>query len=142
VDEPSILAGIETTVEPIVTNTNENILGELFSELPIQKVDESDTGISSLQGELLKEPLIQINPIKGKTLAKRLISSKTEESIGESLLSTENKRTTDDFYQWTMELDIDNIGWEYKGRKVGYVPVGELSSELSSKLFKWIQENS
>jgi len=41
-----------------------------------------------------------------------------------------------------MELDIDNIGWEYKGRKVGYVPVGELSSELSSKLFKWIQENS
>ena len=142
VDEPSILAGIETTVEPIVTNTNENILGELFSELPIQKVDGSDTGISSLQGELLKEPLIQINPIKGKTLAKRLISSKTEESIGESLLSTENKRTTDDFYQWTMELDIDNIGWEYKGRKVGYVPVGELSSELSSKLFKWIQENS
>jgi len=142
VDEPSILVGIETEVEPMITNANENVLGELFSELPIQKVDESDTGISSLQGELLKEPLIQINPIKGKTLAKRLISPKTREGIGASLLSTENKRATDDFYQWTMKLDVDNIGWEYKGRTVGYVPVGYLSGELESKLLKWIQENS
>ena len=73
VDEPSILAGIETKVEPIITNANENMLGELFSELPIQKIDGCDTSISSLQRELLKESLIQINPIKGKTLAKRLI---------------------------------------------------------------------
>lgn len=142
VGEPSILVEIEAEVEPIITNTNENILSELLIELPVQKVDESDAKISSLQGELLKEPPVQINPIKGKTLAKRLISPKTDKSITTSLLSTENQKSFDHFYQWTMDLDIDNIGWEFKGRSVGYIPVGKLSSELRSKLLKWIQENS
>jgi hypothetical protein len=140
--EPSIFVGSEPEIEPIVTDINENILGELLIELPAKKVDESDTKISGLQGELLKEPPVQINPIKGKTLAKRLISPKTDKSITTSLLSTENQKSFDHFYQWTMDLDIDNIGWEFKGRSVGYIPVGKLSSELHSKLLRWIQENS
>ena len=117
-----------------------NILSELPVSLPIQTTDASNIYIDNLLGEPLGE-LPKISPIKGKILEKRLILSKTGKSIGESKLSTENKRATDDFSQWTMELDIDNIGWEYKGRKIGYVPASKLSTELQSKLLKWIQEN-
>jgi hypothetical protein len=123
---------------------SEDIPSEPLNELPIQKGDTPSLSLDGLQGELLSEPLaqVQINPIRGNILARRLIQPEKKEQIPESKLSTENKKSIDHFYQWTMSLDIDHIGWEYKGRKIGYIPVGELSSELHSKLLKWIQENS
>jgi hypothetical protein len=94
-----------------------------------------------LVGHISNETLSEIIPITGKSLVKRLISPTTDKSITTSLLSTENKKSFNEFYQWTMSLDIDNIGWEYKGRKIGYIPVGKLSSEIHSNLVNWIQEN-
>lgn len=136
----SVVAESEVTERSV--SVVDDIPSESLSSLLTQTTDASDIRTGNLPGELLGKLPIQISPIMGIILAKRLIQPKTGKSIGTSALSTENKRATDDFSQWTMELDIDNIGWEYKGRKIGYVPTSKLSIELQSKLLKWIQENS
>lgn len=134
-------------IEPETTEKNVSVADDILSEppsnLPDQVTDASGIHIGNLLEGLLGELQAQINPIRGIILAKRLIYKKTGKSIGQSKLSSNvNKRSPDDFYEWTRELDIDGIGWEYKGRKIGYVPAGELSPEQSNKLLKWIQENS
>jgi hypothetical protein len=115
---------------------------ELLSSSLSAEPNTSDVYTGDLLEGLLGGLPTQIMPIMGKTLIKRLIAPSTGKSVSSSKLSTESKKSTDEFRQWTSELDIDNIQWEYKGRKVGYVPAGELSDELRSRLLKWIEENS
>jgi hypothetical protein len=134
-------------VKPEITEKNISVVDVIPSEpqgkLPDKVTDTSDICTGNLLGELLGGLPTQISPVIGKVLEKRLIHKKTGKSIGQSKLSTDvNKRAPDDFYEWTRELDIDGIGWEYKGRKIGYVPVGELSSEQRNRLLEWIRENS
>jgi len=132
----------DSQVTDIIASPGSNLQGELLNNPPTEKTNTPDIQISSLFKELPGGSLTQINPIMGKTLIKRLISSETGKNVSPPQLSIENKKATEAFRQWTSELDIDNIQWEYKGRKVGYVPAGELSDELRSRLLKWIEENS
>ena len=125
-------------------------LGELesksSSELPSNPLpgepDVSDIHTGNLLEGLLGGLPTQVTSIMGKTLIKRLIAPSTGKNISQSKLSIESKKATDDFRQWTGELDIDNIQWEHKGKGLGYVPVSELSDELRSRLLQWIEENS
>lgn len=125
----------------IIASPSSNTEDRPLSSLPSQKPDTSNIHTGNLLGELLVGLPTQIHPITGKTLTKRLILPSTGKNITSPTLSNENKKAAEDFCRWTMELDIDGIGWEYR-RKVGYIPASELSEELQSRLLKWIEENS
>jgi hypothetical protein len=141
---PSLSLSSESEATEIIVSSDSNLKSKPPDNLPTGKTDTSGIQVGNLleELELLVESSTQINPIMGKTLAKRLILPSTRKSISPSKLSIASKKAPEDFVQWTMSLDIDGIGWKYKGRKIGYVPVGELSDELRSGLFKWIKENS
>jgi hypothetical protein len=128
-------------IKPTITKNDATEILKEPKEYSTEKIAIQGEQQLVLVGHISNETLSEIIPITGKSLVKRLISPTTDKSITTSLLSTENKKSFNEFYQWTMSLDIDNIGWEYKGRKIGYIPVGKLSSELHSNLVNWIQEN-
>lgn len=139
---PSLLLVGESEATEIIVSPDSNIQSKLLNNPSIEKIDVPDIRIDNLLGKLLGESSTQINPIMGKTLAKRLILPSTGKSISQPKLSTASKEAPEDFVQWTRGLDIDSIGWEHKGRKIGYAPVGELSDELRGRLLQWIEENS
>jgi hypothetical protein len=91
----------------------------------------------SLQSELTSEPQEEIKPIPGRKLSElRLGRSK------DTLAGVKRKMTLERFTEWTREQDPDKIAWRYVESPLkGYVPVEELSSELKSRLLKWIKEN-
>jgi HPt (histidine-containing phosphotransfer) domain-containing protein len=77
-----------------------------------------------------------IKPISGQKL------SSIRFGLGKDTVSGHKRKCKDNmdsFTEWTREKDPDDIGWTYTSK--GYVPADELSSELHSKLQKWIEEN-
>lgn len=59
-----------------------------------------------------------------------------------SVSGAKKAKSIQEFTKWTKSKDPDGIAWKSVEKPVkGYVPVGELSSELQIKLKKWIEEN-
>ena len=127
----------EFTSKPLKTKSQ--------SEEP--KLDKNlETQSTKLKGEQLE--LLgdrEIESISKELLAKRLglknsgsLSNKRRE-----IYKNNNPDSDSEFYIWSQKKDFDGIGWKpvKQNNRIEYVPVGELSNELLSKLQKWIAKN-
>jgi hypothetical protein len=93
--------------------------------------------IEPVSTNLLGEPLEGINPIPGVKLSKLRFGLPQAAIAG-----IKNRRSLEALTEWTKEKDPDHIAWRYVESPLkGYVPAEELSSELKSRLLKWIKEN-
>ena len=97
------------------------------------KAFENKQGSSQLS--LLSKLPDKIPYLIARDLAKRL-------GVNPSQI-TKHKKDKESFIEWTAEKDLDSIPWTFKqeGMKTFYYPINELSSELTSKLLKWITDN-
>lgn len=130
----------EISVEQERLPENNQSIDNLPSELPIEvspetKLHEQDA--SEVPLNLLGEPLEEIKPVPGTKLSK-LRFGRPEAAIA----GTKRTRSIEEFTEWTRQQDPDGIAWKFvESPTKGYVPVEDLSSELKSKLLKWIKEN-
>lgn len=125
----------EITDKPLVLDTEIRVDNEVGASVDenIQEFDNSSLPLG------LFSKLPEKIEIQGKLLVKRL------SGVSASQLSStkgEYKGDLEGFSKWLQEKDIDNIAWMPLGDRKGYTPVSELSSELKSRLLKWIADNS
>lgn len=93
--------------------------------------------IEPVSTNLLGEPLEEINPIPGVKLSKLRFGLPQAAIAG-----IKSRRSLEALTEWTKDKDPDHIAWRYVESPLkGYVPAEELSSELKSRLLKWIKEN-
>ena len=110
-------------------------------------VDASKNFSPKLTGEQLEliEENKKVDSISNTLLAKRL-GFKNPVSLSNkknNLYKNNNPNADSEFYIWTQQKDFDGIGWKpiKQGKRVNYVPVGQLSSKLQSRLQQWITNN-
>lgn len=102
---------------------------------PETQPEEQET--SEIPLNLLGEPLEEIKPIPGIKLSK-LRFERPESAIA----GAKRSKSIEEFTQWTKDKDPDHIAWQFVETPIkGYVPAEELSSELKSRLLKWIKKN-
>jgi hypothetical protein len=123
------------------------LANELPSELPIpEKTQNTEKSVEEVASKvklynplhnLLGEPLGEIKPVSGRAL------SKCRFGLNKDAVSGKKKSLIlEKFIEWSKNVDPDNIPWEPKGNPlIGYIPVGELSSEQKSKLLEWQVKN-
>lgn len=106
----------------------------LLSELPVDsiKTDKLQMELSDILSELPSSLSIKISH---QTLAKRL-------GVAERTLMNYKAKSNEVFAQWSASKDPDGTSWKSvkENRKVYYVPVGSLDSELQSKLLKLVEK--
>ena len=108
---------------------------ESTSKLLDKSTEVFENKQSSSQLSLLNELPNKIPYLIARDLAKRL-------GVYPSQI-TKHRKDKESFIEWTAEKDLDSIPWTFKqeGMKTFYYPINELSSELTSKLLKWIIDN-
>ena len=108
-----------------------------------KNLETQSTKLKGEQLELLSDREIEL--ISKELLAKRLglknsgsLSNKRRE-----IYKNNNPDSDSEFYIWSQKKDFDGIGWKpvKQNNRIEYIPVGELSNELLSKLQKWIAKN-
>ena len=113
----------------------ENELKKLLNQ-NLEKVTKSKKKNKIVQLNLVTESKL-INPVPGQLLSiKRLGLSKNAAS------ESKKRYSVDKFAEWSQKQDPDHIPWIPNPKGRGYIPKNELSSELKSKLLKWIENNS
>lgn len=98
---------------------------ELPSSLPFDQA--TSTTLSASQGKPIK--------ISHQVLAKRL-------GVAEGTLMNKKAKSNEEFAQWSASKDPDGIGWKSvkENRKVDYIPVGSLDSELHNRLLGLVEK--
>jgi hypothetical protein len=150
VEHSSLLSGLTSESQEADLVTVPQEVEEVVSQLNLGLEEDNqsaDEAIGSGQPEpiepvltnLLGEPLEEIKPISGRRL------SKLRFGLGKDTVAGAKKRfqsSVEEFTEWTRGSDPDRIPWKYvETPSQGYIPAEELSSELKSKLLKWIKEN-
>lgn len=110
-----------------------------LDELPtkVEQTGENNEPIFVLLSEPLSDSLEEIKPIQGIKLSK-LRFSRSEATVS----GIKQKKSIEEFTEWTRQSDPDGIAWKFvESPSKGYVPADELSSELKSRLLRWIKEN-
>lgn len=128
--EKSPLAKIENKEKEVDKYKIENL-----EKSPIKESIGTLKADSNIQFSLLSEPLLEI-AISGRKLS----SLRFKQPI-DTVATKKMKLSHQEFIDWTREQDPDGIAWIQKDKKTGYIPYGELSSELKDKLRQWIKEN-
>lgn len=146
-EQSSLLSGLKSEPkesDPVLLQEDEKSPNQLALDLaedgqPIREDVSSShwVFIESTPSGLPSEPLGEIKPIPASKLStlrfklnKDTVSKAKGEKVGEA------------FIEWSRKKDPDGIAWKYvESPFKGYIPAGELSSELKSKLLEWVEEN-
>lgn len=118
---------------PVQSLNDEVETGEDFEPVSESKIQSTDEGslLLVIPSELPREIIIT-----GNLLAKRLRMPSPK------LSTRKNNTELREFIKFLQEKDPDGVAWEPLKERKGYIAIGELSSELKSKLLQWISENS
>jgi len=133
-DEKPVQLSESTQNLELKTAVDQGQVSSLPTELPSSLNTENvelHSGVTPT--ELLSELLFK--PLPAKVVAKRLGYHP------DSLTKIKREKTEEDFAELSIKKDPDNIAWKFIQEGRGYLPAIELSSELQSKLLKWIKKN-
>lgn len=109
------------SIDKFLTNSVIEYEGNQLSCLPIESAKT--------------EQELQITPLTGRLLGKRLKVGK------DTPAQQKRKKSSEEFCKWSIQKDLDDIGWIPNPDGTGYIPSKEITQEQLKILEEWIKNN-
>jgi len=114
-------------------------LGKIHDSSRVALTQQFHPGQLELLSQAVSQPVagLSIRPISGNKLSELRFGLNKSTVAGKKRANSVEK-----FTEWTREQDPDGIAWKFVTEpSTGYLPDGNLSSNVQSTLLSWIKDN-